>query len=199
MTIYVIRHGETDLNASRVLQWPDTPLSARGRAQAARLGERFSAANLALILASDYTRAHSTAQAVAQTNGAPLEIAEDLRERNFGDLRGKSWAELGLDPHDADYSPPNGESWPVFHARVARAWNEVVVRAGALDGDLCVVTHGLVLRSLLSELLPSPAGGAPARFHNTSVTVIDGPPWAVALAGCHAHLDGDLIADGGAA
>ena len=31
MAIFLIRHGETPLNASRVLQWPDTPLSERGQ------------------------------------------------------------------------------------------------------------------------------------------------------------------------
>ena len=34
MTLLLIRHGETALNVARVLQPADTPLSARGVAQA---------------------------------------------------------------------------------------------------------------------------------------------------------------------
>jgi probable phosphoglycerate mutase len=200
MAILIIRHGETDLNAGRVLQWPDTPLSARGHAQAARLGERFSTAPIAHILVSDYQRALSTAQAVERTTGVPLEILGSLRERNYGDLRGKAYHELGSDPHAVDFEPPGGESWAVFHARVAEAWKEIIVRAATLEGDLCVVTHGLVLRSILNEILPPMEGAEmPTQFHNTSVTVVNGPPWTVQLAGCFAHLDGDLIADGAAA
>ena len=65
MAILVIRHGETDLNAGRVIQWPDTPLSKRGVRQAARLGERLANASIGRIIASDYARAYSTAEAVA--------------------------------------------------------------------------------------------------------------------------------------
>jgi len=39
MAIYLVRHAETDANATRVVQVPGVPLSARGRAQAARLAE----------------------------------------------------------------------------------------------------------------------------------------------------------------
>ena len=38
--IYLIRHGETALNANRTLQPAATPLSERGLAQAQRLAER---------------------------------------------------------------------------------------------------------------------------------------------------------------
>ena len=44
MTLYLIRHGETEANAARVLQQPEMPLSARGQAQARRLGERLAEA-----------------------------------------------------------------------------------------------------------------------------------------------------------
>ncbi|MGB0751465.1 MAG: histidine phosphatase family protein, partial [Gammaproteobacteria bacterium] len=85
MAIFVIRHGETDLNAGRVIQWPDTPLSVRGTRQAKAVGERFSAAPIGKIIASDYARAYSTAEAIQAANGAPLEVVTTLRERHYGD------------------------------------------------------------------------------------------------------------------
>ena len=44
MTLLIIRHGETPLNVARVLQPANTPLSARGLAQAAALARRLAAA-----------------------------------------------------------------------------------------------------------------------------------------------------------
>jgi broad specificity phosphatase PhoE len=37
MTILVVRHGETDGNAARILQRPDVPLNERGMRQAEEL------------------------------------------------------------------------------------------------------------------------------------------------------------------
>ena len=43
MTILLVRHGETDGNASRVLQRADVPLNERGMRQAERLARRLFA------------------------------------------------------------------------------------------------------------------------------------------------------------
>ena len=72
MSIYIIRHGETDLNATRVVQLLATPLSARGRAQAERVAERFASLDIAHILSSDMARAAETAVAIAARTGAPI-------------------------------------------------------------------------------------------------------------------------------
>ena len=42
MTILLIRHGETALNAARIVQPADTPLSERGIAQARALARRLA-------------------------------------------------------------------------------------------------------------------------------------------------------------
>jgi broad specificity phosphatase PhoE len=47
MPILLIRHGETDSNAARIVQTPDVPLSARGVAQAERLARRLAGAGVA--------------------------------------------------------------------------------------------------------------------------------------------------------
>ena len=61
MTLLFIRHGETALNAARVLQPAATPLSARGLAQAQAVAERLAAQRLAGVLSSDLPRALQTA------------------------------------------------------------------------------------------------------------------------------------------
>jgi probable phosphoglycerate mutase len=190
--IFLIRHGETVGNASRVVQRPESPLSPRGLAQAERMARRLAQAGIARILASDLARARGTAEALRRATGAPLLLDPLLHERSFGDIRGTAYAELGFDMFAPDYAPPNGETWPAFHARVDRAWDRVRAVAAATAGPLAVITHGLVCRSLAARHLVLPDGvTVPERWGNTSVTVVDGPaPWRVRLLNCVAHLDG---------
>jgi 2,3-bisphosphoglycerate-dependent phosphoglycerate mutase len=191
-TIFLIRHGETEGNAARIVQLPDAALSPRGIAQAERLARRLAAEGIALILSSDLQRAVTTAEHVRRATGAPIAFDPLLQERNFGNLRGTPYAEIGFDPFAPDYEPPDGESWPIFHARVDRAWEAIQARAVEVGGPLAVVTHGLVCRSLAARHVVLPEGTiAPDRWENTSVTIVDGPtPWRVRLLNCVAHLDG---------
>jgi len=202
--LFLIRHGETAGNALRILQRPDVPLSPRGVAQAERLARRLAGEGVARILSSDYARAMATAEYVQRATGVPLSFEPLLQERNFGDLRGRPYADLGFDPFEPDYAPPNGETSPVFHARVDLAWARVRVLAAATAGDLAVVTHGLVCRSLAARHLVLADGDVvPERWENTSVTIVDGaPPWRVRVLNCVAHLDdldGASARDSGAA
>jgi len=191
MAILLIRHGETVLNAARVIQWPDTRLSDLGKEQARRVAKRLRDFPIQRILVSDYTRAEMTAEAIQTTTNAPAHTLASLRERNFGDLRGKSYDELDDDRFADDYQPPNGESWPQFHGRVAKAWHDVRAIADHAPGDTCVVTHALVCHSLLEHQIdPGPHTLAGASIHNTSLSIIGGgPPWVLERLACTLHLE----------
>ena len=191
MAIFLIRHGETLGNAARVVQLPDDPLSIVGVAQAERLARRLVRESVARLVSSDFARAATTARSLEALTGAPLSFEPLLQERSFGDLRGRPYDVLGFDMFEPDYAPPNGETWPVFDARVDRAWARVQALAAATEGNLAVVTHGLVCRSLAARHLILPDGAAvPERWENTSVTVVDCPaPWRVRLLNCIAHLE----------
>ncbi len=203
--LFLIRHGETDGNALRIVQRPDIPLSPRGVTQAERLARRLAREDVARIVSSDFARAVSTAEHLQRATGAPLSFEPLLQERNFGDLRGTPYAELGFDMFEPDYAPPNGETWPLFHARVDQAWARVQELAAATtSGSLAVVTHGLVCRSLAARRLILADGEAvPERWENTSLTIVDWPaPWRVRLLNSVAHLedlDAAPLADSGAA
>jgi broad specificity phosphatase PhoE len=191
MAIFLIRHGETLGNASRTVQLPDNQLSPRGVAQAERLARRLEPGGIAAILSSDFARAVTTAEHLRRVTGTPISYDPLLRERNFGDLRGTPYAELGFDMFALDYAPPGGETWEVFHARVDRAWALVQEAATATGGHLAVVTHGLVCRSLAARHLILPEGQeVPVRWENTAVTIVDHPaPWRVRLLNSIVHLD----------
>jgi broad specificity phosphatase PhoE len=190
MTILLVRHGETDGNAARILQRPDVPLNDRGLRQAEQLARRLSALGFARILCSDLLRARMTAAPLAARSGVAIEQSPLLQERNFGDLRGMAYAALSEDPFGPDVRPPNGEDWPTFHARVADAFAFIVSRRRSMNGTLVVVTHGLVCRALVERHALLPEGVAvPERFDNTSITVIhEDAPHRVSLLNCTAHL-----------
>src|SRR5215471_13201626 len=190
MTILLVRHGETDGNAARILQRPDVPLNERGMRQAEQLARRLSAHGFVHILCSDFLRARMTAAPIAARSGIAIEESPLLQERNFGDLRGVPYAELTENPLGPDFVPPNGEDWPTFHTRVADAFRFIVSRRRHVNGTLVVVTHGLVCRALVERHALLPEGfGAPVLFDNTSVTVLDeNAPHAVSLINCTRHF-----------
>ena len=190
MTILIVRHGETDGNAQRVLQRADVPLNARGLHQADLLARRLSGERFVHILCSDLPRARMTAAPLAALSGIAVEESPLLQERNFGDLRGTPYDALGYDPFGLDVAPSNGEDWPAFHTRVADAFAFIVSRRRALGGTLVVVTHGLVCRALVDRHARLPDGlAAPERYDNTSVTVLhEDVPHGVSLLNCTRHL-----------
>lgn len=194
--VHLIRHGETPGNAGRIFQLPETPLGERGFAQAARLADRLAGEGIARIVASDYARARQTAQAVSERCALPFDLDPLLRERNFGDLRGTSYADFDGDPFALDYEPAGGETWKAFHQRVERAWQSLLRRSQACEeGALAVVTHGLVCDAIVRHHVAPETqteDGGILRFGNTSLTILHGPsPWRVELLGCTAHLDAE--------
>jgi len=197
MSIVLVRHGETSLNAARVLQQLDTPLGERGIAQAQALARRLATIGVVAIVSSDLPRATMTADAISSVTGVPVATTPLLQERDFGELRGRSYDEIGFDPLDPGYRPPGGEDWPTFVARVARAFAHVAAVRATIGGSLVVVTHGLVIRAMLEHHARLPDGAQPPRrIANASVTILDArPPHTVSLLDCAVHLEGDAADD----
>ena len=199
MAISLIRHGETAWNAAKIVQYPDTPLNPRGLEQAQRVGKRMASLGITAILSSDYARARSTAEAMREHTGVALEFEPLLRERHFGAHRGKSMAEIGFDIFAQEHAPPEGEDWPMFRSRVSQAWQAMQAFAASRQGDVAVVSHGLVIRALV-DTLPLTAGlnRADAQWGNTCVTVIErAPEWEITSLASSTHLEDSDVADGG--
>ncbi len=194
MTILLLRHGETLLNASRVMQPADTPLGPRGRAQATAAAARLASLRPAAILSSDLPRAWQTAEAVAAVTGLAIEPSALLHERNFGALRGRPRDRLGFDPIGLIDAPEGGESLAVFLERAAAAWALIARRRAGLDGPLLVVSHGLLIHAWLQHHATLPAGTAlPGRLGNTGLSVVGAaPPHVASLVDCTAHLPANL-------
>jgi broad specificity phosphatase PhoE len=203
MTILLVRHGETDGNAERVLQRPEVPLNERGVRQAEQLAQRLSAYGFVHIVCSDLLRARMTAAPLAARSGKSVEESPLLQEHNFGDLRGTPYDAIAENPFAPGFAPPNGEDWPTFHARVADAFAFIVERRRRVNGTLVVVTHGLVCRAVVVRHARLPEDVVvPERFDNASLTVLhEHAPHQASLINCTEHLSTALATDrdGGAA
>jgi broad specificity phosphatase PhoE len=190
MTLLLIRHGETPLNAARVLQPADTPLSPRGLEQACALAQRLAGAGIAGVVSSDLPRARQTAGAIAAACGLPITVLPLLQERNFGALRGRPYDSFDFDPLRMLEAPEGGESQAQFELRAAAAFEALLPLRRRAGGPLAVVTHGLLLRAWLQRPLQLGALAMPTHVANTSITIVTAqPPHRVLRINDTEHLD----------
>jgi broad specificity phosphatase PhoE len=197
MAIVLLRHGETALNASRVLQPEDTPLSERGRAQAKALANSLTKRSIAAIVCSDLLRARQTAAEISSTTGIVPTYSSLLQERNFGALRGTPYDALGFDPIAMQDAPSGGESMLQFQGRVAEAFAMLLDYAATRGEDLLVVTHALTIAGILQQHLQLPDGATmPRRLANTSVTAFElQPPHRISVLNDDQHLEREISDD----
>ncbi len=91
-TFYIIRHGETDWNAKKLLQGQtDIPLNEKGKQQALSLGKLLVNIRFDAAFSSDLLRAKQTAEILAIEKKITVQTTKLLRERRFGKLEGQSW------------------------------------------------------------------------------------------------------------
>jgi probable phosphoglycerate mutase len=164
--------------------WCDSPLSARGELQAAALGERLRELPIAAAFTSDLTRTRTTTAAalVGHPGVEPVPMTE-LREWHLGGWEGQPNAELWsrvFAEYGFEYAP-GSPAWPAMtadgtesvidavhrldplgraesaadvRARLTSGLTRIADVAEATDGDVLVVTHGMVLGTIVRQLLP---------------------------------------------
>ena len=190
MSVYLVRHGQTNGNRDRIVQTPDTPLSELGQRQAKQLAHRFKDIPVTHIICSDYLRTQQTVAPVHAFGQSTLSLHSLLRERNFGNLRGKAYDDIDTDFFAEGYAPPNGETHRQFVERINFAWELIITSYHNTLGSLMVMTHGLVLRELIKQHLIVGDRVLPlSDFQNTCITEIDGTDIKTVLRLCDAdHL-----------
>jgi broad specificity phosphatase PhoE len=199
--VYIVRHGETDYNATGRWQGAlDIPLNAQGRQQAALLAQWLVAQGETIdrIYTSDLTRAHETAEIIAKVYNLEVEKDLRLRETNVGVFQGLTNHEIDTQygdirhawNNDDHYVLPNGESRMQVHDRMMEVWkdwtNTLPLR------HLMIVSHGGAIRWLLRGLFPEIDHEA---YHlpNTSLTIVQRTQtgWVLERVGTVIHLPSD--------
>lgn len=167
--IYLLRHGQTVWNrAGRFQGQQDSPLTARGIAQAQAMGALLAEVTAAgprlKVIASPLGRAWQTAVIVSESLGIdPSDIAlepriaeiaygdwETHREVDLAQRFPELWAEREADKWN--FAAPRGESYALVAERVSEWLN-------GLDGDGPVVavghgTAGRILRGIYLRATP---------------------------------------------
>ena len=154
--IIAIRHGETAWNVdTRIQGHLDIALNDTGHWQARQVARALADEPLAAVYTSDLQRAHATAQAIAQASGAPLVAEPGLRERSFGELEGRTFAEIEAElpeqarrwrQRDPHFAPEGGETLVQLRERIAATTHRLA--AQHTEQLIVLVAHGGVLDML---------------------------------------------------
>ncbi|WP_261128903.1 histidine phosphatase family protein [Bacillus sp. Marseille-Q3570] len=156
LVIALFRHGITEENKRKAyLGWSDSPLSKEESASIRPIKQFYD-----LHFSSDLARCIHTSRLLFPNKNAIC--LSEIREMNFGKWEKKTYGQLEnrrdyrrwlMDPFSN--SPPDGELFSTFQCRVQSGWNKIVNRMfDAGCSRSAVVTHGGVIRLLLSEFAP---------------------------------------------
>lgn len=194
LTLYLIRHGESEGNRSGVFQGRGTfPLTDKGRDQARQLGHYFASRGVqpTRIYSSPQPRALETSRILSEAVGVTEPILRpDLCEIEVGPLTGltpaeasRRWPEI-MDNFAAGISLgeqlEGTETWGQVQERAAAVFDEVTSEALPQEGPIFLVSHAALLVNMVKAILRVPAEHKLIfRIPNTSYTRV--------------ALDGDLV------
>jgi broad specificity phosphatase PhoE len=183
MTIYLIRHGETDWNRQNRLQGTeDIELNVTGIAQSVDCARTVSAIPAEVILSSPLKRARVTAEIISEQMGRiPVIVEQDLIERDFGPLSGVALKDrqallgYGSDPQMEPFEHLTERLMGVLRRYISEKKYEtilVVSHGGSINAILSVLSGGkigtgkTVLRNVCISRLNVSGGAIDIEYHN---------------------------------
>lgn len=170
MKVYLIRHGETDLNKRKVLQGrSDTELNEYGLSLAKMTGESLRNVTFDLVFTSPLKRAKRTAELVVRVAETNVPILEEprIREISFGVYEGLCYHKENYnipDEHFLDFfeaperyvAPTEGENFAEIIERTGMFWRELIGNLKYADKTILVSTHGCALKAILANIKQTP-------------------------------------------
>ena len=162
--IYLVRHGETDFNARRIVQGSgvDVSLNDKGRLQADRFFRAYREVDFDLLVTSTLKRSIETMQRFEKH--VPL-IHRDPRinEISWGESEGKEGTPESIKAYKEvvrlwgegvlDIGLPGGET----AAELIKRSDDFISWVGSLNEErLLICSHGRTMRCLLSRFLDLP-------------------------------------------
>ncbi len=209
LQVYLVRHGETQWNAERRIQGQsDSPLTAKGEAQAVQVGERVRTYGITHVIASDLGRTRRTAEIIADACGCGVTLDARLRELDMGVLEQRHLDSLSAEEETwrrlvvngtPDGRIPEGESMQELSERMFAGLSACLdLPPGSRP---LLVSHGIALGCLVSTILGLPAHAERRlRLRNCSISRVDyqesqwlAPGWIVETAGDISHLDAPAL------
>ncbi|MFL6026379.1 MAG: histidine phosphatase family protein [Friedmanniella sp.] len=167
--VVLLRHGDTRLTPERRFSGTgsgDPGLSAAGREQARRAARALvvRSTSLTAVVSSPLRRCRETAEVVAGELQLPVEVENDLREADFGDWEGLTFAEvehrypadLAAWQRSTDVAPTGSrESFSDVLQRVAGVVDRL--RSAYPGSAVLAVTHVTPIKGFVAHALNAPA------------------------------------------
>ena len=155
MRLLLVRHGQSEWNASHRLQGQaDIGLSDRGRHQCDTLRPVIEAIKPCRAISSDLQRVRDTAKRIGASD--PV-FTDQLREIDVGEWTGRTIEDIEASDPDGylgwragRQTPPGGETWNDFASRIQTV---ITVEKEDPCENLLVVCHGGVIRAILQRFL----------------------------------------------
>lgn len=158
--IYFVRHGETEGNVKRFLQFHDTPLTQQGHKGAEAIAQRLVHVEVDTLIASSFLRAQQTAGYISEVKKLPITTVESFHES----MRPAAYRGLGMDSDEVlkfradyrvnywrgDWHEEGGENYFDVSKRVVESIEYLEECEGQ---EIAVVSHGDFIRSITSYLL----------------------------------------------
>ncbi|MCM3653686.1 histidine phosphatase family protein [Metabacillus litoralis] len=179
VTLYFVRHGETQYNVERRMQgFCDSPLTEKGISQAKSLGEGLSDIHFTASYSSDSQRVLDTAKYAIGEKNIPLMIDKRLKEMNFGVLESLLESEIPnlygnvletLFSLDVNACAPEGESYAQLFTRTQSAIKEIIEKHASEGGNILIFSHGVTIGNYMIQITNSKEF---AVHENCSVSVV---------------------------
>ncbi|MBO5698664.1 MAG: histidine phosphatase family protein [Bacteroidaceae bacterium] len=157
LELCLVRHGETEENVARILQGhlPGV-LTSAGRQQVEQLRATVNVEDYDAVCCSDLQRVVDTVEILMRGRCAiPIFQTRLLREIDWGSMTG-----MKIEDIDLKRLAPDVETREMLYHRAADAIEFVVSTARSIAATrVLVVSHGLMLRSLVAHLTHVPVEG----------------------------------------
>jgi broad specificity phosphatase PhoE len=186
VTLWLVRHGQTDWNVEQRFQGHlEVPLNQIGIKQAEEAARKLADKRFDALYSSDLLRTRQTAEILARQFDLPIHFDPRLREINHGVWQGLLKDEA-KQKYPSDYAARRSN--PV-HGRAPQgeSVNDVAMRmAGMADemsqlfpnGNVLVVSHGMAIATLVCQATRQPLEKAYTMIpENTNLNVIQWPAY----------------------
>jgi broad specificity phosphatase PhoE len=156
LTLYIVRHGETDWNKEGRIQGRlNSRLTDKGRQNVQLLGERLKGIDFAKIISSPSGRTIETTELIRGDRNVLMQTNEMIMEMDMGPWQGLLKSEIKEQyPYVYEcfmnrpdlYQNEDAESFIDIYKRAEGFLHEL--KSSKQTGNLLIVTHGLFIKAL---------------------------------------------------
>jgi 2,3-bisphosphoglycerate-dependent phosphoglycerate mutase len=162
--LVLVRHGTSEYNAKGLWAgWHDPELTEEGKKDAAAASQTVKDIHFDFAYTPHFIRTKETLEIILQTlqQTVPTTVADELKERNYGDLNGKNKWEIKKQLGEEDflklrrgwnYPVPNGETLKQVFERVVPYYQTTILPHLKENKNVIVSSSGNALRALVKYL-----------------------------------------------